>query len=116
MYHTHDPGRTFFFFLANWSTTNHTLKLLYFLTLFLWWLSFDYIQRSNLILVLQQQWDSDLVEAKYIKDLADNLNIIWLRFGDASKPHFKNREFIVYERRETMEDGTMVITNIVSVI
>lgn len=55
------------------------------------------------------------MEAKYIKDLADNLNIIWLRFGDASKPHFKNREFIVYERRETMEDGTMVITNIVSV-
>ncbi|XXG39414.1 hypothetical protein AAC387_Pa01g0377 [Persea americana] len=56
-----------------------------------------------------KQWDSDLVEAKYIKDLADNLNIIWLRFGDASKPHFKNREFIVYERRETMEDGTMVV-------
>lgn len=51
------------------------------------------------------------MEAKYIKDLADNLNIIWLRFGDASKPHFRNREFIVYERREIMEDGTLEMTN-----
>ncbi|KAK1263413.1 hypothetical protein QJS04_geneDACA009256 [Acorus gramineus] len=56
-----------------------------------------------------KQWDSDLVEAKYIKDLGDNLNIIRLRFGDSSKPLFKNREFIVYERRETMDDGTLVV-------
>ncbi|KAF5205705.1 Pctp-like protein [Thalictrum thalictroides] len=56
-----------------------------------------------------KQWDSDLVEAKYIKDLQDNLSIILLRFGDASKPLFKNREFIVYERRETMADGTLVV-------
>lgn len=55
-----------------------------------------------------QQWDSDLVEARYIKDLEDNLSIIHLRFGDNSKPLFRNREFIVYERRETMEDGTLV--------
>lgn len=56
-----------------------------------------------------QQWDSDLVEAKYIKDLEENLSIIRLRFGDNAKPLFRNREFIVYERRETMEDGTLVI-------
>ncbi|KAL5555039.1 hypothetical protein UlMin_037594 [Ulmus minor] len=56
-----------------------------------------------------KQWDSDLVEARYIKDLEDNLSIIRLRFGDNSKPLFKNREFIVYERRETMEDGTLVV-------
>ncbi|XP_072950490.1 uncharacterized protein [Typha angustifolia] len=56
-----------------------------------------------------KQWDSDLIEAKYIKDLDDNLNIIQLKFGDASKPLFKKREFIVYERRETMNDGTLVV-------
>ncbi|KAF1894505.1 hypothetical protein Lal_00035328 [Lupinus albus] len=56
-----------------------------------------------------QQWDSDLVEARYIKDVEDNLSIIRLRFGDNSKPLFRNREFIVYERRETMEDGTLVV-------
>ncbi|RZC63891.1 hypothetical protein C5167_025707 [Papaver somniferum] len=56
-----------------------------------------------------QQWDSDLVEAKYIKDLGENLSIISLRYGDGSKPLFKNREFIVYERRETMDDGTLVV-------
>lgn len=56
-----------------------------------------------------KQWDSDLLEARYIKDLQDNLSIIRLRFGDNSKPLFKNREFIVYERRETMDDGTLVV-------
>ncbi|KAF3440648.1 hypothetical protein FNV43_RR18932 [Rhamnella rubrinervis] len=56
-----------------------------------------------------KQWDSDLIEARYIKDLEDNLSIIHLRFGDNSKPLFRNREFIVYERRETMEDGTLVV-------
>ncbi|KAJ9687769.1 hypothetical protein PVL29_016299 [Vitis rotundifolia] len=56
-----------------------------------------------------KQWDSDLVEAKYIKDLEDNLSIIRLRFGESSKPLFRNREFIVYERRETMDDGTLVV-------
>ncbi|XP_004301587.1 PREDICTED: PCTP-like protein [Fragaria vesca subsp. vesca] len=56
-----------------------------------------------------KQWDSDLVEARYIKDLDDNLSIIRLKFGDNSKPLFRNREFIVYERRETMEDGTLVV-------
>jgi hypothetical protein len=59
-------------------------------------------------MLLNQQWDPDLVEARYIKDLEDNLSIIRLRFGDSSKPLFRNREFIVYERRETMEDGTLV--------
>ncbi|CAK9177842.1 unnamed protein product [Ilex paraguariensis] len=56
-----------------------------------------------------KQWDPDLVEAKYIKDLEDNLNIIRLRFGENSKSLFRNREFIVYERRETMDDGTLVV-------
>ncbi|OAY63882.1 PCTP-like protein, partial [Ananas comosus] len=56
-----------------------------------------------------KQWDHDLVEAKYIKGLSDNLSIIHLKFGDASKPLFKKREFIVYERRETMDDGTLVV-------
>ncbi|WOK97397.1 PCTP-like protein [Canna indica] len=56
-----------------------------------------------------KQWDQDLVEAKHIKDLNDNLRIIGLRFGDASKPLFKKREFIVYERREEMDDGTLVV-------
>lgn len=55
-----------------------------------------------------QQWDADLVEARYIKDLEENLSIIRLRFGEKSKPLFRNREFIVYERRETMDDGTLV--------
>ncbi|KRH01896.2 hypothetical protein GLYMA_17G003000v4 [Glycine max] len=61
------------------------------------------------LMLQSQQWDSDLVEARYIKDLEDNLSIIRLRFGDNSKPLFRNREFIVYERRETMEDGTLVV-------
>lgn len=56
-----------------------------------------------------KQWDHDLVEARYIKDLEDNLSIIRLRFGDCAKPLFRNREFIVYERRETMDDGTLVV-------
>lgn len=56
-----------------------------------------------------KQWDPDLVEAKYIKDLEENLSIIRLRFGDKSKPSFRNREFIVYERRESMDDGTLVV-------
>lgn len=60
-----------------------------------------------------QQWDPDLVEARYIKDLEDNLSIIRLRFGENSKPLFRKREFIVYERRETMEDGTLVIINFI---
>ncbi|CAL9762921.1 unnamed protein product [Musa acuminata subsp. burmannicoides] len=56
-----------------------------------------------------KQWDPDLVEAKHIKDLNDNLRIIALRFGDASKPLFKKREFVVYERRESLDDGTLVV-------
>ncbi|XP_010533232.1 PREDICTED: PCTP-like protein [Tarenaya hassleriana] len=56
-----------------------------------------------------KQWDSDLVEARYIKDIEENLSIVRLRFGEHSKPLFRNREFTVYERRETMEDGTLVV-------
>ncbi|KAH6818976.1 Polyketide cyclase/dehydrase and lipid transport superfamily protein [Perilla frutescens var. frutescens] len=56
-----------------------------------------------------KEWDGDLVEGKYIKDLEENLSIIWLKYGERSKPLFRNREFIVYERRETMDDGTLVV-------
>ncbi|GAA0167712.1 hypothetical protein LIER_22583 [Lithospermum erythrorhizon] len=56
-----------------------------------------------------KQWDPELVEARYIKDVEDNLSIIRLRFGENSKPLFRNREFMVYERRETMDDGTLVV-------
>ncbi|CAL1353140.1 unnamed protein product [Linum trigynum] len=57
-----------------------------------------------------RQWDTDLVEARYIKDMDDNLSIVQLRYGEKSKqPLFRNREFVVYERRETMEDGTLVV-------
>lgn len=59
-----------------------------------------------------KEWDADLVQGKYIKDLEENLSIIWLRYGERSKPLFRNREFIVYERRETMDDGTLVIVSI----
>nr|ABK22705.1 unknown [Picea sitchensis] len=56
-----------------------------------------------------KQWDPNLAEGRYIKDLHENLSIIRLRFSESSKPLFKNREFIVYERREAMEDGTLVV-------
>lgn len=56
-----------------------------------------------------KQWDSDLVEARHIKDIADNLSIVRIRFGENAKPLFRNREFVVYERRETMDDGTLVV-------
>ncbi|XP_057838422.2 uncharacterized protein LOC131048481 isoform X2 [Cryptomeria japonica] len=56
-----------------------------------------------------KQWDPNLTEGSYIKDLHENLSIIRLRFSESSKPLFKNREFVVYERRETMDDGTFVV-------
>ncbi|XP_050127145.1 uncharacterized protein LOC126604091 isoform X2 [Malus sylvestris] len=56
-----------------------------------------------------KQWDPHLVEARYIKDLGDNISIICLMFRDHSKPPFRNREFVVYERCENMEDGTLVV-------
>lgn len=49
------------------------------------------------------------MEATHIKDIDENLSVIRLRFGEKSKPLFRNREFIVYERRETMADGTVVV-------
>uniref|UniRef100_A0A0D6R6K5 START domain-containing protein n=1 Tax=Araucaria cunninghamii TaxID=56994 RepID=A0A0D6R6K5_ARACU len=56
-----------------------------------------------------KQWDPNLAEGRHIKDIHENLSIIRLRFSESSKPLFKNREFIVYERRETMDDGTFVV-------
>ncbi|KAG0487019.1 hypothetical protein HPP92_009114 [Vanilla planifolia] len=56
-----------------------------------------------------KQWDAELIEGRYIKDLSENLSIICLRYGDTSKPPLRNREFIVYERREAMDDGTLVV-------
>ncbi|URE48315.1 START domain [Musa troglodytarum] len=75
------------------------------------WLCFETISNTTLrrVGLTRTQWDPDLVEAKHIKDLNDNLSIIGLRFGDSSKPLFKKREFIVYERRETLDDGTLVV-------
>jgi len=49
------------------------------------------------------------VEATHIRDIDENLSVIRLRFGENSKPLFRNREFIIYERRETMQDGTLVV-------
>ncbi|XP_010442451.1 PREDICTED: PCTP-like protein [Camelina sativa] len=56
-----------------------------------------------------KQWEGDLVEATHIRNIDENLSVIRLRFGENSKPLFRNREFIVYERRETMQDGTLVV-------
>ncbi|XP_006280967.2 START domain-containing protein 10 [Capsella rubella] len=56
-----------------------------------------------------KQWEGDLVEATHIREIDENLSVIRLRFGENSKPLFRNREFIVYERRETMQDGTLVV-------
>ncbi|KAH9332055.1 hypothetical protein KI387_004163, partial [Taxus chinensis] len=50
-----------------------------------------------------KQWDPNLAEGTYIKDLHENLSIIRLRFSESSKPLFKNREFIVL--RETRDHG-----------
>lgn len=72
------------------------------------WIMFVTVVMTWIFALFDQQWDPDLVEARYIKDLEDNLSIIRLRFGDRSKSLFRNREFIVYERRETMDDGTLV--------
>ncbi|CAM0874942.1 unnamed protein product [Alopecurus aequalis] len=54
------------------------------------------------------KWESDLVDATYIKELGDDLSIIHLKFGDASKL-FRRRDLVVYERRQTMDDGTLVV-------
>uniref|UniRef100_A0A0D9XQS8 START domain-containing protein n=1 Tax=Leersia perrieri TaxID=77586 RepID=A0A0D9XQS8_9ORYZ len=65
-----------------------------------------------------KQWESDLVDARYIKDLGDDLTIIHLKLGgagagDNSKPPkrgpFRRRDVVVYERRQTMDDGTLVV-------
>ncbi|XP_048551351.1 uncharacterized protein LOC125553570 [Triticum urartu] len=59
-----------------------------------------------------KQWESDLVDATYIKELGDDLSIIHLKFGDTSKRPgglFRRRDLVVYERRQTMDDGTLVV-------
>ncbi|CAL4988892.1 unnamed protein product [Urochloa decumbens] len=57
-----------------------------------------------------KQWESDqLVEASYIKELGDDLSIIHLKFGDASSPTRRRRDLVVYERRQAMDDGTLVV-------
>lgn len=55
-----------------------------------------------------KQWESDLVEARYIKELGEDLSIIHLKLGDASKL-FRRRDLVVYERRQAMDDGTLVV-------
>jgi hypothetical protein len=48
------------------------------------------------------------VEGHYLLSINDNLDILRLVFSGGAGPLFRNREFIVYERRETMDDGTQV--------
>ncbi|KAE8812111.1 hypothetical protein D1007_10949 [Hordeum vulgare] len=59
------------------------------------------------------KWESDLVDATYIKELGEDLSIIHLKFGDTSKRPagglFRRRDLVVYERRQTMDDGTLVV-------
>ncbi|OEL22257.1 hypothetical protein BAE44_0016723 [Dichanthelium oligosanthes] len=59
-----------------------------------------------------KQWESDqLVEASYIRELGDDLSIIHLKFGDASSTRrpARRRDLVVYERRQAMDDGTLVV-------
>jgi hypothetical protein len=65
-----------------------------------------------------QQWESDqLVESSYIRELGDDLSIIHLKFGDASSSSTsrrparpaRRRDLVVYERRQAMDDGTLVV-------
>ncbi|TVU26015.1 hypothetical protein EJB05_28540, partial [Eragrostis curvula] len=60
-----------------------------------------------------KHWESDqLVEASYIKELGDDLSIIHLKFGDAAsarRPASRRRDLVVYERRQAMDDGTLVV-------
>lgn len=73
--------------------------------------------RFNFFLFVQmQQWESDqLVESSYIRELGDDLSIIHLRFGDASSSSgssrrpARRRDLVVYERRQAMDDGTLVV-------
>jgi hypothetical protein len=56
-----------------------------------------------------QHWESEqLLEASYIKDLGDDLIIIHLKLGDASSAR-RRRDLVVYERRQAMDDGTLVV-------
>ncbi|XP_040385084.1 uncharacterized protein LOC102704565 isoform X2 [Oryza brachyantha] len=58
------------------------------------------------------KWESELVDARYIKELGDDLSIIHLKLGDASKRPAglsRRRDVVVYERRQTMDDGTLVV-------
>lgn len=56
-----------------------------------------------------KQWDSDFVQGQHILSLNDNVNIYRLIFSGSCSPMLKNREFVVYEKRETMKDGTTVV-------
>ncbi|EFJ18311.1 hypothetical protein SELMODRAFT_444543 [Selaginella moellendorffii] len=57
-----------------------------------------------------KQWDKSFIEGQCLHRLEDNLNIFRLVFGRNSRsPLFRNREFIVHERREIMDDGTVVV-------
>lgn len=56
-----------------------------------------------------KQWDPYFVEGQCLKSLQENVDIVRLVFGAKAGPLFKNREFIVYERREEMDDGTLVV-------
>jgi hypothetical protein len=56
-----------------------------------------------------QHWESEqLLQASYIKDLGDDLSIIHLKLGDAASAR-RRRDLVVYERRQAMDDGTLVV-------
>lgn len=55
-----------------------------------------------------QQWDPYFVEGQHLRNVQENLDLLRLVFSSGAGPLFRNREFIVYERRETMDDGTQV--------
>lgn len=56
-----------------------------------------------------KQWDPSFVEGQHLRNVKENLDLLRLVFSSGAGPLFRNREFIVYERRETMDDGTQVI-------
>jgi hypothetical protein len=48
------------------------------------------------------------LEASYIKQLGEDLSIVHLKFGDAASAR-RPRDLVVYERRQAMDDGTLVV-------
>eukprot|EP00249_Psilotum_nudum_P004527 c18042_g1_i1 orf=719-1402(+) len=58
---------------------------------------------------ISKHWDPKLVEGRCLQILQENLIILRLAFSAEAGPLLKNREFIVFERRETINDATFVV-------